>query len=270
MTQLYHSFAHSSITNKRTTERTIEVLWNVGGRRYGDPMNVPTAEELARSQADLNEYLAYIIMGESFNELRYVELALEALANHNLAAGFEAEFAGKKPPDDLGGRQRRARAAVNAVHSMDIMSRWDAGRARLSAKQLQRRAPDDAAPLSAAAGGALIYLITHAKLAAAKVGIADMSGSRLVQHRRNGWQILAVFQVSAKSAAAIETHVLKWWRGALGLPSYLTRNHMPQGGWTETVAASRLDLAATVTRICNLAVASPPPAPASPGRGSPL
>jgi hypothetical protein len=34
---------------------------------------------------------------------------------------------------------------------------------------------------------------------------------------------------------------------------------MPQGGWTETVAAGRVDLAATVTRICNLAVASPPP-----------
>jgi hypothetical protein len=29
---------------------------------------------------------------------------------------------------------------------------------------------------------------------------------------------------------------------------------MPQGGWTETVAAARIDLAATVTRICNLAV----------------
>ena len=86
-----------------------------------------------------------------------------------------------------------------------------------------------------------------------------MSGLRLAQHRRKGWQILAVFQVSAKSAAAIETDVLKWWRGALGLPSYLTRDHMPQGGWTETAAAGRVDLAATVTRICNLAVASPPP-----------
>jgi hypothetical protein len=172
-------------------------------------MNVPTAEELAKSQADLNEYLAYIIMGEAFNEERYVERALTALTNHNLAAGFEAEFAGKKPPDDLDGRQRCARAAVNDVHSMDIMSRWDAARARLSADQLQRRAPHGAAPLSTAPGGALIYLITHAKLAAAKVGIADMSGSRLAQHRRKGWQVLAVFQVSAKSAAAIESDVLK-------------------------------------------------------------
>jgi hypothetical protein len=106
---------------------------------------------------------------------------------------------------------------------------------------------------------ALVYLIVHAKLAAAKVGIADTSGLRLAQHRRKGWQILAVFQVSAQSAAAIETDVLKWWRGTLGLPSCLTRAHMPQGGWTETVAAGRINLAATVTRICNLAVASPPP-----------
>ena len=27
-------------------------------------MDVPTADELAESQADLNEYLAYMIMGE--------------------------------------------------------------------------------------------------------------------------------------------------------------------------------------------------------------
>ena len=75
-----------------------------------------------------------------------------------------------------------------------------------------------AVPLSTADGAALVYLIIHAKLAAVKVGIADTSGLRLAQHRRKGWQILAVFQVSAKSAAAIETDVLKWWRGALGLP----------------------------------------------------
>jgi len=197
-----------------------------------------------------------MIMGEAFNELRYVDRALTALTNHNLAAGFGAEFAGEKPPDDLDGRERCARAAVDAVQ---VMSIWDAKRAQREADQLQRWAPDGAAPLSKADGAALVYLIIHAKLAAAKVGIADTSGLRLAQHRRKGWQILAVFQVSAQSAAAIETDVLKWWRGALGLPSYLTRGHMPQGGWTETVPAGRIDLAATVTRICNLAVASPPP-----------
>src|SRR5690348_13176622 len=99
---------------------------DVGVWRYGDPMDAPTAEELAQSQADLNEYLAYMIMGQAFNELRYVECALTALTNHNLAAGLVAEFAGEKPPDDLGGRQLCARKAVNAVRKLDTMSRWDA------------------------------------------------------------------------------------------------------------------------------------------------
>ena len=89
---------------------------------------------------------------------------------------------------------------------------------------------------------------------------------RLAQHRREGWQLLAAFQVTAKAAIAIETDILRWWRAELALPSYLKRDQMPQGGWTETVAAGRVDLAATVTRICNLAVGVAAPARASPGR----
>ena len=60
--------------------------------------------------------------------------------------------------------------------------------------------------------------------------------------------------MTAKSAVAIETDVLKSWRSTLGLRSYLTRSQMPQGGWTETVAAGRVDLPATVARICKLAL----------------
>ena len=40
-----------------------------------------------------------------------------------------------------------------------------------------------------------------------------------------------MFRVTAESAVAIETDILKWW-GGLGLPSYLARAQMPQGGWT--------------------------------------
>jgi hypothetical protein len=43
-------------------------------------------------------------------------------------------------------------------------------------------------------------------------------------------------------------------RHELGLPSYLRRDQMPQGGWTETVAAGRVDLAATVAHVCELAL----------------
>jgi hypothetical protein len=101
---------------------------------------------------------------------------------------------------------------------------------------------------------ALVYLVTHAALGAAKIGVTDAAGSRIAQHRRAGWQLLAAFQVSAEMACVIEDDILRWWRSELGLPSHLQRSQMPQGGHTETVALAGIDLAATVTRICNLAV----------------
>jgi hypothetical protein len=52
---------------------------------------------------------------------------------------------------------------------------------------------------------------------------------RLAQHRREGWQMLAAFQVTAKAAIAIETDILRWWRAELALPSYLKRDQMPAG-----------------------------------------
>ena len=214
-------------------------------------MQEPTSEELAESQATLNEYVAYMIMGQAFNELRYVDRAVTALLNFNLAAGFE--LCEEMPPDDAKTRQLRARTAVNAVRDLDRMSRWDATRARLEADHLRQWGPD-AVPAAAAAGGAaLVYLITHAGLGAAKVGISDAAGLRLAAHRRKGWQVASVFSVPAGRAAAVEAAMLEGWRRA-GMPSYLARGQMPQGGWTETVALGRLDLAAEVTRLCKLAV----------------
>jgi hypothetical protein len=101
---------------------------------------------------------------------------------------------------------------------------------------------------------ALVYVITHAAFGAAKIGVSDPAGARIAQHRRAGWQLMAAFQVGADAAAAIEADVLGWWRGDLGLPPYLNRGQMPQDGWTETVAACRIDLAATVAHICELAL----------------
>jgi glycerol-3-phosphate dehydrogenase len=63
-----------------------------------------------------------------------------------------------------------------------------------------------------------------------------------------------VYSVRNEMACAIEDDVLRCWRHELGLPSYLRRDQMPQGGWTETVAAGRVDLAATVAHVCELAL----------------
>ena len=154
--------------------------------------------------------------------------------------------------------------AVRETRALEAGERYRAQLAQMEADALEHGLPNESAALAKRRGfradePALVYLITHAAFGAVKVGIADASGLRLAQHRREGWQMLAAFQVTAKAAIAIETDILRWWRGELALPSYLKRDQMPQGGWTETVAAGHVDLTATVTRICNLAVASQPP-----------
>ena len=100
---------------------------------------------------------------------------------------------------------------------------------------------------------ALVYLVAHGQLGAVKVGVSDPGGARVAQHRRAGWHLVAAFRVAGGAAVAIEADVLGWWRTGLGLPSYLRSDQMPQGGWTETVASARIDLAATVARLCELA-----------------
>jgi hypothetical protein len=124
-------------------------------------------------------------------------------------------------------------------------------------KKLELALSPDAAALTRqlkADAPALVYVITHAALGAAKIGVSDALGSRIAEHRRAGWQLLAAFRVAADAACAIEADVLRWWRGDLGLPPCLKREQMPQGGWTETVVASSADLAATVAHVCKLAL----------------
>jgi hypothetical protein len=100
---------------------------------------------------------------------------------------------------------------------------------------------------------ATVYLITHSGYGAAKIGITDAEGSRLRKHSQRGWQILTVARVEGELALAIEKDILDWWRADLALPPHLGRQDIPHGGWTETVDATEIDLAATIRRIQNLA-----------------
>lgn len=213
--------------------------------------------DLAASQARLNELAAEIII-KAPEDPGLIKRAVDALEAHNFASGFP--FHGRSGR----GRSRDVNdglldeIAVRGVRLIESWKEREAARARAMAfthesaaahktiTLVHRGRPDEAA---------LVYLIAHAGYGAVKVGIADMAGSRLAEHRREGWRLLAAFQVTAKAAITIETGVLRWWRRELGLPSCLRRDQMPQGGWTETVAMGSIDLAATVTRICNLAVA---------------
>jgi hypothetical protein len=93
-----------------------------------------------------------------------------------------------------------------------------------------------------------IYLITHEKLGAHKIGIANSYKSkkyddRMYQHERQGWVLYKKKSFdTVQKASDIETSVLKWLRLQVGLPAFLTPKQMPKSGHTETVNASEIDL----------------------------
>jgi hypothetical protein len=239
---------------------TVEISWPDSERRSrvlpGCLMPPPgeDADPLAAIQARLNDFAAAVIRATR-GDSEQAKAALSALRELNWAAGLDFEGAPPTPPG--ASREYHAGMAVRHDSSLEIARAWEKSRAAIQASYLRHGVPPDVAALARqqeADAPALVYLVTHTALGATKIGVTDAAGSRIAQHRREGWQLLAAFQVSAEMACAIEDDVLRWWRRNLGLPSYLTRAQMPQGGWTETVAAARIDLAATVTRICNMAV----------------
>ena len=93
-----------------------------------------------------------------------------------------------------------------------------------------------------------IYLISHIKLKAHKIGIANSYKSkkyddRMYHHEKQGWFMYKKLSFkTVKEASDVETAVLKWLRIEVGLPMFLSHKQMPKGGYTETVDASEIDL----------------------------
>jgi len=92
---------------------------------------------------------------------------------------------------------------------------------------------------------AYIYLITHTELNAHKIGISGeyAKKNRLQDHARQGWKIFKKKTfLTADETYEVEQAVLLWLREERGLGPYLSKEEMPQSGWTETVDALRIDL----------------------------
>jgi hypothetical protein len=89
----------------------------------------------------------------------------------------------------------------------------------------------------------VVYLITSAELQAHKIGITGVHTKRLQDHSNLGWKIYSTLEIfKGEIALQIEQDVLQWIRYERELPIYLSPEQMPQGGWTETVEASEIDL----------------------------
>ena len=92
---------------------------------------------------------------------------------------------------------------------------------------------------------AFIYLLKHQEFQSIKVGISGYSSRtlRLEAHKKYGWQVFNTIDiVTGIDAERIETQVLNWIRNELELGIHLPKEFMPQGGHTETVDASEIDL----------------------------
>jgi hypothetical protein len=91
-----------------------------------------------------------------------------------------------------------------------------------------------------------IYLMTNKKLNSHKIGIGNVArqkGDRIKQHRKHGWELIKQLDFKVTDDAfQIEQKVLSWLREVKGLGIYLSEFEMPQGGYTETVDASEIDL----------------------------
>jgi hypothetical protein len=91
---------------------------------------------------------------------------------------------------------------------------------------------------------ALLYLISHEKKAAVKIGITGVEArpNRLREHEKEGWEVFATWEFKVgRQAELVEKAVLEWWRGTLKVPQALTRAEMRQRGETETAWMKDVD-----------------------------
>jgi predicted RNA-binding Zn-ribbon protein involved in translation (DUF1610 family) len=83
-----------------------------------------------------------------------------------------------------------------------------------------------------------LYLMQHEEFESFKVGIGNIGrkNDRLKIHIKQGWSLLQKWNFeTGKEAQEIEIIILKYIRDEKKLPIHLLKEHMPQGGWSETI-----------------------------------
>jgi hypothetical protein len=89
--------------------------------------------------------------------------------------------------------------------------------------------------------------MTHEHLQSHKVGIGGSKRSRnrdrVIEHQKFGWSLYSRKDFeTADDAFQVEQKVLNWLRQEKKLGAFLSESEMPQGGYSETVDATEIDL----------------------------
>lgn len=103
----------------------------------------------------------------------------------------------------------------------------------------------------------IFYFIENRDFGAKKVGITNVSSSRLAMFQSKNWQIIKTYEFDEGIIARkIEVAVLRWLRKELNLPIFLGVEETGSGGgWSETFSGEAVSDEAVIARI-NLEIAN--------------
>lgn len=80
-----------------------------------------------------------------------------------------------------------------------------------------------------------------------KIGITNARAHRMTKY--SNWKVVEMLKTSTgNEAARIEAEVLRYWRVEMGLKIKLTRDQMPDKGYTETADDVGLNAALAILR----------------------
>jgi hypothetical protein len=100
---------------------------------------------------------------------------------------------------------------------------------------------------------AILYLIYNPILKAFKIGVGDLVGNRYSEHRRNGWVLVKYWYFKdRKQAFKVEKVVLQTLKKKF-ISGFVSKDMMPQGGFTETFDASQTS-STKIIRVINKAI----------------
>jgi predicted GIY-YIG superfamily endonuclease len=86
---------------------------------------------------------------------------------------------------------------------------------------------------------AILYIIYSPIHKAIKIGISDISGKRFAAHRQKGWLLVSYWHFFERDKArAVESLVIQTLRKKHKV--FLSKEDMPQNGYTETFDASKI------------------------------
>jgi len=202
--------------------------------------------------ADTEARVAGIVTGAETARAEARQAAEERIREHEAALAAIG--------DDHAAQMLRIRQAAEVEHDQRLREIEEEYQQRLNVELARATACEECARrdrLWAGRGSdaAYVYVITHERYDAVKVGISTRASrtSRLHSHMHHSWAVVGIVdRLTHRQARDVEQAAIAWMRALTG-PA-LTAEQMPQGGHTETAAAGLVPKETLWAQVKELAI----------------